>query len=48
MSTHSGSTGVVIRDNHGGVIAASNKFLPHVVDAHMAGLGLCMMVCSWL
>ena len=34
--SHSGSTGVVIRDNHGGVIAASNKFLPHVVDAHMA------------
>ena len=26
----------MIRDNHGGVIAASNKFLPHVVDAHMA------------
>ena len=26
----------MIRDNHGGVIAASNKFLSHVVDAHMA------------
>jgi len=30
------STGVVIRDDHGGVIAASNKFVLHVADAHMA------------
>ena len=46
--SHSGSTGVVIRDNHGGVIAASNKFLPHVADAHMAEAWALHDVCAWL
>ena len=46
--SHSESTGVVIRDNHGGVIAASNKFLPHVADAHMAEAWALHDVCAWL
>jgi hypothetical protein len=31
-----GATGVVIRDYTGQCVAASQLFLPHVVDAHMA------------
>jgi hypothetical protein len=31
-----GSTGVVIRDSIGGMIAATNTYIPHLVDAQMA------------
>lgn len=35
-SLNNGSTGVVIRDDKGGVVAAANHYLNHVVDAQMA------------
>ena len=31
-----GSTGAIIRDSSGGMIAASNSFIPYLVDAPMA------------
>jgi len=31
-----GSTGVVIRDSSGGMIASTNTYIPHLVDAQMA------------
>ena len=34
--TGDGSTGVVIRDNSGGFIAASYSYISHVLDATMA------------
>ena len=31
-----GSTGVIIRDHSGGMLAAANRYISHVVDAPMA------------
>jgi hypothetical protein len=31
-----GSTGAIIRDDSGGMVAATNTFIPHLVDAPMA------------
>ena len=36
VDSRSGAAGAVIRDEKGNCIAASNKFLSHVVDAEMA------------